>query len=810
MNFQMISPCRKYFYLSMVLISGIAAVRAEPKTEPAPATATIPAAVKATVTVSTPVFQVPAHAGATPVQTGEARRTEVTITGLFRLTKDITSPIYNFGRELPVLGHGGKRMIFARGIRNFYTNKNVLWSGDLEFDGEPGEPAMPEMDGRINAAGVFIGHFRKESDRVFQHNLYKKIAPNWYFPKKFDLKGKKPVTIGIDAVSPIPGHQATLVVALNGNGVRGRDNKLSVYLNDRLLADNIEWKDPGYREITLEFDSSLVVDGKNIVRLESDSKSVKFLDYIELLCPAELKLRNGRDLRVAVAPGWSGEAMIPNTAYGVDITDFGREFLLTEKKADSWSLTGGRAYFFTRKDRGLKFSEPMRLEKPDMAGIDYLAVATEDMIGELAPLLEHHTEKGLRPLAMKLADIDNVYGGGIFGTYGLWNLVRRSPNLKYLLIAGSSNRDYKNLQRLKTPSPRGIPTFMIHAMQLTVSDDEYSDNFRVAVGRVFVHNAEQLRNWVTKVLDYHPGDRVILLAGDNRQVNATGYQDSHSGVLPSILITADKREAEEVKKDILNAMNNEHADFLTYQGHAQSWNLDRKIIVAEDVGRIPPSSWLLSTCNAAYYHADYEVFLRDFIGADGKGAVGAIAATSIAMADMENALVGVALKKLAEKPGSTWGDILNAIKTGMRYDNTVKVFMLIGDPASPCYNPTPRRAVFNVPKDGVEMIDGLIEVDVDLSGPWDDGDTPLSELKLQYRERHRDDWREIVIEPVRIGRNHFKIEPTRPDRVNHGNLRLVSVSEDGLTTVWGSAANFRVSRPRPKPSAMPVTANEDE
>lgn len=801
-------------------------------TPPAGNVAPAPDAAPA-VSIAAPAFPLPRYLTDTPIQTGTARKAEAKRGGLYRLPPGIGN-LYDAGQSLPVFtlpagnGASAAKLVYLRPVHDFYTDTNVVWSGQLRFDGPPGRIPPPDPQAVLHADGTLTGFFRAEEDRQFQHNLNKPIAPNWYFGEAKNLTGP-PVRVEIPVQRPLPG-PARLVVALNGNGARGCASTLSVKLNDQPLAAAIAWKDNGYRILTVAMDGAILRDGINTVTLLPDPDSVKFLDYVEIQTPISPALREG-ELTVRTEAAKEGLTLtLPGLRFAADITGFGQESLLPVANETVAGLRGERLYHFCAAPAELSFGPPLSLREPPLTDRNYVAVATADMVDALAPLLRYHAANGLSPIALSLDDIDDVYGCGLFGPAGLVRLVR-THTPEYLLLAGGTNRDYKNYQGKENPNPRGIPAGLIQPEQLTVSDDIYHDGFKVKVGRIIARNRAELDAWVHKCLAFRPGDKVLLWAGDDRKVNFSGSMGAQVGTLPGVFVTSEGRPVEQVKGDIAGAIR-EGATLVLYEGHAQSWHLDRDLLTGADVERIEPSSWILSTCNCAYYHADYDVFLRTFLVHPTKGAVGAIAASSIGIADTQNELVTKALAKLAAQPDITWGDLFLYLKQNIPLDEkmraadpetlrmlkgmlsgeeagTMEAFILVADPAMPVLKPDCRRVRIDAPAPNTVFgrDDTAIPLVATLAGDWTGGIPRVNSLQVQFQQPDGS-WADIRSDlsaiPGTVRTDWLWQRLNLTD--NKGlRIRIADRSPAGLDTTWAQVV-VRLDRTPPERPVLTLRA----
>ncbi len=793
------------------------------------------AEVPKVATVEKRVFEVSGQSFLCPVQTGRGRKALVERHGLYRLPAD-TSAAFNLGRKLRVLAD---EAVFVRGVDNLYSGENAIWTGDLHIEGAPASLPPPPVQGVVTADGHFRALFRAEEDRQFLTNMNKEPAPSWYFPKKDDIIGERVaqdgtrkgnrVRVAVEVVSPRPG-PALIRIGLNSNAPAGKPNRLVVFLNGTELV-SAEWSGLGYRVVQTAFEGGFLRDGENVVELLGDTGYSKYLDFVEIETNAAPALREGKLVVRAEAdgPGFS----VPGALRAVDVTEAGEERDLPgrmEAGALHASLQKGRLYYITSVIGSLTFSPEVRLEEPAGVGGSLVVVGPVRAEAILEPFLEAKRLAGLSARFVPFEQVRDVYNGGVYGPRGLETMVRRLGP-KYLLIASGFHRDGRRREPGTPPASDfmpGVPAVFRHVEQLTVSDDDYTLGQTVGVGRIPARSAQELSAWVAKVLAYVPSDQVLLLAGHNDRENFPLLQKNELGNFPASLVSFEGLARGAVVPAVRGALD-AGGRLVVYQGHGQSGELDKGMLMGKDGGSFPPSSWLLATCNSAYYFADFEVFLKDWLFHPSGGAVHAIAATSLARADVQDAMVKAFLQALAKKPDLTWGGMLNLLKRtvpvhveslGESADvpaffraqvaeerKSVEVMTLLGDPSAPILPVTRRQALVRFPslaKEGATAPSGALAGEMTLSGPWSAGN--LSGLALAWSPGARsDEWREIArTKPFSSGMTSFVV-PAGTGEADGGPLRLRLVERRaGLPeVVW---LETKVVRESSKPRAPTVNA----
>ncbi len=688
-----------------------------------------------------PVFAQTPYAVVTPTQVGRVRRAEVDGPGFYRVPEEIAG-VYNLGRELPVLSSGAERLVFVRGISDFYTGKNVVFGGELTISGPPGVPPAPAPQAVLEADGSVTGIFRAEEDLGYDANTFQARAPNWYWR---EWPGAD-LSVGLNVLAPAGTGSALLRVALNAWSVSGEENALEAWVNGEKVMDNTRWNWSGYAILTVPFDASILVDGENTILLRKDAgvahASAKFLDYVEIEAPAEARLRGGGLILATAADAGGRSVQVPGAVLAADITSVGGEQTIGLALGQTEALDGGRLLYFSDRIDDLTWSPRMDLAEPaDLNSADYVAVAAHaDYVSVLEPLLSKHRSAGVQTAVVAFETLRDVYGGGLFGPQGILTMLdRHAPD--FLLLAGTTNHDYR--QRRESTADwlyPWIPSGWHQVREWTPTDDLYTRGYRSHVGRVPIHDRAELAAWVAKTVDYEPGDVLALLAGTNDPaLNFQQAQRSNLDFLPATLVTPDNQTK------LITAVNTLGARTVLYQGHG-SWSylnqLDAKLLDSGDAQSYAPSAWAMGTCNAGLYHRPADALVGQGRGLclaymllrePGAGAVAVLACPTVADAGELKALTAAMITEIKYRPGVTWGELLRQLKRNRPHSTTVQLYTLFGDPLTPVIRSSPRRlTVFSPPSGGyLPVAAGRERTPVSLAfdGVW----LPEEPVSLQYR-----------------------------------------------------------------------------
>ncbi len=766
--------------------------------------------------ILSPEFAVPTQSFMAPVQTGSARLATVKMLGLYQLPEDVAQ-VYCLGKLLPVLPN---RLLFLRTVDDFYAGGNVVWTGAVNVDGASGVLPPPAIEAHVRDGGAFAARFRTEENKAFQYNHYKPPAPNWYFPKPFDVIGVRkdaqgekhpnPVTVEVTVMAPAAQGQALLRVALNSNAAKGKGNTLGIGLNGVEITGTVAWQGPGYRIIEQDFDASLLRDGKNSVELLGDASYIKYLDWVEIVTPAQPELRDGRLVVEAQA---DAPLCLSGVRYAMDITDWAAERTLKaiDGADNTYNLERGRIYYFADHFDTLNFGGETVLAEAKIEGSDYVCVGMRAMLPALEPLLNLKKAQGLQTASVAFEDLVNVYNGGVYGPNAIMAFLERFKP-EYLLLAGGFHRDCRGRRHTGSPDAPwhpGIPAEMRHVDQLTVSDDCYTLGNTIKVGRVPLRTPAELAAWAAKATHHTPPDSLVLLAGENKKADFSAYQRSHMGKVPAALLAADGRPQEETRDALFELMRSGRS-LVVFQGHAQSWELDKGLLDTSHADAMPSSSWVLATCNAAYYHADYEVYLRDWMASPEGGCINTIAASSVGADDQQDQLVRRFVENAQKNPEEDWGGMMRYLKKNLPFiektmndpnipgfikntipeaRKTIDVYSLLGDPAARVLA-APRREAVIARADGEAWGNflplGPAALSLTLSGPWDEEALASGRVVLQWRMRNENTWKSLPLDtPLRIGPNPFPFDSAA---LGHDGgfyqLRTAEQHPCGAQTVW--------------------------
>ena len=682
--------------------------RAQPRADNTP--------VANSVTVTTPDYQVATYAADTPAQSGTASKAAVFASGLYIVPG--SNPVYNFGTQLPRLGDN-QSFVFVRGVNDYYTDSNVIWTGLLQTTGAASTGPGLTLDGTLSTAG-YIGRHHVESNQSFSPNSDLPAGPNWYYKTRINTES----TLSVNVTLPPPTTgTATIRVATRTNSDIA--HTLTVRCND-IVIGTADWLGGGHRQIELTCASDVLRSGDNTVTLSTtNAASEHRLDWIEIDTPTELSVgSNGVTIQATEAVFLS----LPSSSFAVDVTDFGNEHILPASNG-TVAVPAGHLIHVANSAKPLTWSSPTTLVSPSLASVQYIAVAPAAWLGRLQQIV---AKRGMRTLLISLEDVNDIYGAGLFGPAGLVGLTQRAQ-ADYLLLGAGTTYDYKNFEGRSTDL--GIPTGWIQVREgMAATDDIYSANFTTAVGRLPARSSNELLNMVNKIVEFEPSQRVVLLPDrDDSEGGVNRFSEAQASIqhlVPTVLIETETQDNAAIRRDLIAAIQS-GARTVAFQGHAGFQEIGDGFVDVNNASSFPTSAWLLSTCLTGSYFVNTSAptLARTLLNTPNAGGAMVIASTRFGNADYEHQMITKALEIMAADGGS-WGQILQTLKRDLDHE-TMAVFQLFGDPAmASSASDDPRSISLRSPQGGgLAGANSTVTIEFHLQGEgwWDDT------LTISYR-----------------------------------------------------------------------------
>jgi len=584
--------------------------------------------------------------------------------------------------------------------------------------GEEGQ-SMPVVDGAPSGAGVPWSRAtrRFEIDRIFQPGL-REASDVWLWDALMAGVSKSwPLSVSEVAPASEP---ARLVVRLQGGTdlPADPDHHVRVRLNESVVAE-ASWD--GRTPFTLEADVApgILVDGANRLRVDNLGDvapySQVFLDGFELTFPRRLRA-DASGFEGSFAFGGQAEIVgLPAPVGVVDTTDEPPRWLTgasTSAAGTRFRVEAGRRYLAVPADAvrapEVRPARSTGLRSARTRG-EYLVLAPRAFMDAARLLVEQRRREGLEALAVPVEDVYDEFGSGEAHPEAIraflafaWHEWRAAP--RYVLLLGDATADFKD--NLGRGTGNRVPPYMIRDPYLwTASDPAYAavnggDVLPdLALGRLPAATAEEAFALVHKVLDWESAGfdlsgRAVLVS-DNSDP-AGDFEGDSDRVARTLL--AD-RPVERVylsrlgsaMRPTIAAAFDAGASLLSYLGHGgiAVWATEN-VWNNWDVADLSPQAQqpflLTMDClNGYFHHPSLNSLSEELVKAEGRGAVGAFAPSSVSVHWAARVYYETLIEELTSGRHERLGDALLAaqeryLDSGARPD-LLRTYQLLADPA---------------------------------------------------------------------------------------------------------------------------------
>jgi hypothetical protein len=342
--------------------------------------------------------------------------------------------------------------------------------------------------------------------------------------------------------------------------------------------------------------------------------------------------------------------------------------------------------------------------------VDWMAVAPRGYLPALGPLVEWRRQQGLSAKSVALEDVYETFGHGEKSPEAIKELVdhafHRWGGLRYVLLVGDATYDPKN--RLGTGKEDLLPSKVIQTSYLWTASDPWfgavngSDPLPdVAIGRLPVASASELRGVVAKILEYErrewSGDRPFVLITDNAD-SAGNFRDDalqiateFFGSSPQQQIHLDELPYAEARRRILAAWG-DGARLVSYIGHGgiHLW-ASEKLLTIDDVPDLEPSPdppiLLSMNCLNGYFHFPYfDALSERLVKSEDRGAVAAFSPSGLSLNEPANQLHRFMMDALVSGRNQRLGDAVleaqRAYADSGAFPELLAIYHLLGDPAT--------------------------------------------------------------------------------------------------------------------------------
>ena len=613
---------------------------------------------------------------------------------------------------------------YGQGIDSIYTAENIYWLSR----GEGLQMASMEGPGPApDGYSIFSETIHAEQDKTVAPALASGPASDYWFwdyviagnpslgRKLFDLQ-----VFGIAESSSV----ATLTTSLHGSTATGAtdEHHVSISLNGTVIGED-RWKGMDEHFVNLSFSQALLVEGTNTIEVKGllDTGvpySIFFVDSFDLTYQRLLEAHDN-------SLTFRAEGSQPLTVYGFtspdlfvfDITDPGRPVLnsaATVGGSDgsygiSFSPSAGSRYLAVAADAAAPVDaaadNPSALSSVKNVA-DYLIITTKELIAAAQELASYRQGQGLKTMVVDLEDIMDEFNHGIANPEAIRHFLahtkthwKKAP--KYVLLAGDGTYDYKDNMGV---GDNLVPTLMAETpMVISPSDNLYADLDNdhipdIAIGRLPVLTAEELRSVIAKIITYEStaGSRHIIMLADNQDSGGRFPSDSDDiaalvprGYSVSRIYLSDNSVAQ-ARQLLFNEIQT-GAILMNYTGHA---GLDRLagegLLRVSDVASLQnignPFVLAAMTCTAGNFALPgFDSLSEALVTKDRGGAVAVWAPAGLSYNYLSKVLDEHLFRGGLGHRGVTLGDVI--IKSFRNYRAAgrpayiMDIFNLQGDPA---------------------------------------------------------------------------------------------------------------------------------
>ena len=498
------------------------------------------------------------------------------------------------------------------------------------------------------------------------------------------------------------------------------DHHVRIRVNGNAVGE-ASWDGQTPYRLDAELAPGTLVEGANRFEIENVGDTTAqysqvFLDKYELRSARQLVAQAGSLDGVFHAAGSAEIRDLPLGSMVLDTTEPVARWLVDTRASSlgvSFRAEAGRRYLAVSpqavRSVVAKPAGPSSLRGALRA--DYLVVGPREFLAAAEPLLEQRRGQGLESMSVAIEDVYDEFGYGeahpeavkAFLEYAFHSW-ERAP--RYVVLLGDASYDFKN--SLGTGTLNRVPPIIIRDTYLwTVSDPEYafvngSDLLPdVALGRLPAANLAEAERLVRKVLDWENAGfdlsgRAVLVA-DN--ADAAGDFESDSDRLAQTFLA--DRQVERIylsqlgsgtRAAITQAFDT-GASLMSYIGHGGTavW-ASENIWNFSDVARLAPQAqqpflMTMDCLNGFFHHPRMNSLSEELLKADGKGAVGTLAPSSLSVHWAADVYLEALTGELVSGRHQRLGDALLAaqaayIEAGARPE-LLRTYQLLADPALP-------------------------------------------------------------------------------------------------------------------------------
>ncbi|MCX8061664.1 MAG: C25 family cysteine peptidase, partial [Anaerolineales bacterium] len=571
--------------------------------------------------------------------------------------------------------------------------------------------------------GTVLSYFYLE-----QNNLYQSLAEgdHWFWYKLLNKQEQK-VTLRFES-SPMGEVFLRLWIYSATEAPVQPDHALQVIVNDNYVQE-ISWDGKGYQQVEVFVPAEYFRQGENqltlsIPDLEGVFAQVSYLDKIDFyhwqILPSlaeafQFKFFADESLNLDSIESLGSELWIWSVDDPLNPRQLGRAEELPvagELKRYLWANKRG---FQTPSALRLIMSDAMQVQ--DDPEITYLAIGPKELLVPLKPLLDLRKAEGLA-IETAVEDIYDWYSGfaepQAIRAY-LTKAIQEYPSLQYVLLVGDAT--YDPAQNITKAESNRLPTFFVDTIfggqtstelpfsilnqpGLDFLDSEPVFQPTIAVGRLPASSPQQVRQWVSKVLEYEKGGmkphtEAVLAVADPHEAyfsrEATDFTELWDIVTHKDVFLPQAGETDLQEK--IQTYFQQDYQVIAYFGHGaiDLWGKDEIFTAQEAQALTGQGSYpivLNFTCLTGYYiHPEVMSLTESLLWNPKGGAILVIAPTSLTLADDQGFLWKAFVESYQGQKkgriGDVWRDTLARIPlTNEGIRDVVVTYTVFGDPAT--------------------------------------------------------------------------------------------------------------------------------
>jgi hypothetical protein len=471
--------------------------------------------------------------------------------------------------------------------------------------------------------------------------------------------------------------------------------------------------------LTLEFPTSLLLDGENTLRLENagDTGSVAshvYLDRFSIEVPREVAPFAGILEGRAAQAGRAALYAAPGSL-ALDVTGAVPRFLAcaTADSRLAWNAEAGHRYLAVLPEAFLAPEvrpAPAATLRDPANQADWIVVAPQALLPEAETLRAHRESRGLAAVAVSLEGVVDEFGYGEAGPHAVQRFLAsafhdwQAPAPRYVLLLGEASYDPKG-RLTGTSRPDLIPSPLAKSTFLwTPADPLYAavnglDSIPdIAIGRINAATPAEAEAAVQKILDFETsgfslaGNATLVADNPDTAGDFEANQDEIAALLPS-------RSVEKLYLARLGATATKAAvrsafdaglSLMSYVGHGSSglW-ASEGILRSPDVASFAPQTRqplvLTMTCSNGYFLSPFGNSLAErLVLAGQKGAIAAFAPSGLSLNEAAHVYHRAVVAELELGQDPRLGDLLLAAQTHYAatgaFPELLQIYNLLGDP----------------------------------------------------------------------------------------------------------------------------------